>query len=400
MKKYLLLTLALIFTMAFFAACACDEPDDPTPPVIVETPDPTPEPEVDEPDEPEVPEIEPIPVPPAVLWSLSTDMYIQALEVGARNDEVYDASPVVTDAGDPGLVIEEGPAGNAITVRNRENNWYAIDVVTGEIDWDFANNTYIVVVHGVLSEAANFIIGGGDSPWEWLASGAFEGGAVDYAGNNFTVALILESEDCLLAAGVGEDDRTHLRLNTDCLVDFTINDIIISLHTSSAWPREDNVLYSLSTDPNVQLLNVGDFQTHGYDMVLATPNLTAAGDPRLDIVEGPYGNALSVRNRENSWYGIDVVTDLLPLDFDANSYTITVRGTVENPRGEFIVQGADSPWEWLATEYIDEEDGSFEVSLVLASREDLEVAGNRQWIRMVPQFLETYTIYDIVITRN
>jgi len=395
-KKYLILTLALIFAMAFFTACACDDDtvvtDGPAVDISVDPP------ADDEPDVPEIPDVvapEPIPRPAGVLWSLSTDMYIQALEVGARNEDVVEASPVVYEAGSPRLTIEEGPNGNAIGISARNATHYTIDIVTSEMDWDFANNSYIMVVTGVLSEDATLIIGGADNPWSWLSYGDFAGGATDYDGNNFRVALVLESPECLEAAG----NRQHIRIQTNCTSDFVINDIVIATHTSAAFPRPDDVVYSLSTDPLVQLLDVGFFETRDYNMVLAAPLLGAAGGPRIDVVEGPYGNALNIRNRMGNWYALDIVSELVPWNLDENSYTVTVRGHLDNPGGTFIIGGADNPWTWLANDYADE-DGNFEITHVITSEDDLADAGRRGWIRLQSNDTEHFTIYDLVIARQ
>ncbi|MCL1878258.1 MAG: hypothetical protein FWF80_05325, partial [Defluviitaleaceae bacterium] len=345
--------------------------------------------------EPEVVELEPIPRPVGVVWSLSTDMYIQSLEVGARNDTVYEASPVVYSAGSPRLVIEEGPNGNAISISERNANHYTIDIRTPAIDWDFANHTYMMVVRGVVGGEATVIIGGADNPWDWLAHGDFEGGSPDYYGNNFIVAHMIESQECLDAAG----SRQYFRIQTNCTIDFVINDIVIAKHTSSAFPRADNVVYSLSTDPLVQLQDIGFFETQGYGMILATPYLTSAGSPRYEIVEGPFGNAMQVRNRMAGHYAVDIVAPVIPWNFDENTYTLTVRGSIENPPSTFIIGGADNPWDWLSTQQVGD-DGSFEVTFFINSQGDIDAAGSRRQIRLNSDNTEHFTLYDIVIERN
>ncbi|MCL1885096.1 MAG: hypothetical protein FWF81_15235 [Defluviitaleaceae bacterium] len=396
MKKSILLALALVMVILLMAACGNndDEPEVTPPPTlppatdaVVEVEPPAPPPEIpDEPTEEPVPEPVVFERPVGVLWSLSTDEYIQNLAPDTRNDAVVEGSPFLYTAGDPVLALEEWSDGFAISISGRNQNHYTLDIVTGAFNWDFANNTYMLTVNGTVEDEVTIVIGGADSPWDWLSYADVRG--------NFTVHHIIEGPECLEAAG----SRQHFRVQTNCTSDFVIRDITLSLHSSSQFPRAENVVYSLSTDPMIQLLEVGTFETRDYDIVLATPILSSAGDPRYEIIAGPYGNGIEIRNRMANHYAVDLIAPAINWDFDNHTYTVNVRGNV-TAEGQFIIGGADNPWDWLAYEYTDAE-GNFDVTLLVDHQDVITSAGSRNWFRMQSNCTEHFTIHEIEIIRQ
>jgi hypothetical protein len=159
-------------------------------------------------------------------------------------------------------------------------------------------------------------------------------------------------------------------------------------------PLPEGVMYSLRFDPYIQSFNVG---TINESLIFHTPYLDSAGRPTYEIVEGPYGNAINISNRDADYYAVDFVSDAVNWDFENHSYTLTVVGNTGNG-DSFIIGGGDSPWARLAIADADE-DGYFAVTYTLNNRDDLDAAGSRRRFRLLENGLENFEIYEILVER-
>ncbi|MCL1988982.1 MAG: hypothetical protein FWG64_13580 [Firmicutes bacterium] len=407
-NKFVFVSVILMLTLslALFAACGDDAPADPPATEVVQEveapapePEPEPEPEVEpEPEpEPEPEEDEPVLVefPPGAVYSLFMDVNVQALDTGTMGASNVLATPYLMEAGSPSFTIVEGLGGNnAIQLTNREENWHALDLSREHFDWDPANNEYLLTVRGNLPFGAGstVIIGGPDSPWGWFANTeADENG-------DFIVSVVVSDETMsAMEGGAGQFDR-GFRIQTND----TQNMIIYSINLDRYIPRDENVIYSLSTDPLVQFLADGVF---GAGNVLATPVLMQAGDPSWSIVENPNGgNAIQLTNRGENWHALDINRqNILDFDMDTanNEYLLTVTGTIFFG-GTAIVGGPDSPWGWFGNQEIGQ-DEDFEITVTLSDAAFEDTGSPEQFVRgfrIQTDNTNNLTVYDIVITRQ
>jgi hypothetical protein len=176
-------------------------------------------------------------------------------------------------------------------------------------------------------------------------------------------------------------------------------------------PLPGLVVYSLSRDFFFQALDVGTRGTTRYTMYVPgmgwNPFIMDAGSPTFEVLEGPYGNALLVTERSNTWCAIDITLmewDNPLLNFEESDYTIVVRGrnASENPI-TFVIGAMDSPWNWLTSVSV-EPGEEFTLETVL-SLEAFEAAGGadqflQRGFRLNTNCTNDYVIYEIEITRN
>ncbi|MCL1863282.1 MAG: serine/threonine protein kinase [Defluviitaleaceae bacterium] len=161
------------------------------------------------------------PTMPAVfLYSLAHDSHIQTLPHGTvGSNEIFAESPFLTSAGSAMFSIVANPlGGNAINLTNRRSNYAAIDLVTPFLEWDFANNTYLLTVHGYLSGGGIAIIAGADHPWHFFTS--------EYTYGNFTLQVEITT-DILAEAGARRQLRIQSVHDTG---DLTIHAISVARH--------------------------------------------------------------------------------------------------------------------------------------------------------------------------
>jgi len=158
-----------------------------------------------------------IPRAEGVVYSLSTDPFVQALADGVVGGGIVLATPNLSSAGSPTYGIVEGPYGNAIRLTNRGENWYALDIITGTLDWNPEANNYLLTVTGHLQWGGNAIIGGADSPWASLSE--VEADDEGY----FTVSLPINA-DTLEEAG----SRQWFRIQSNNTNQLTVNEITIA----------------------------------------------------------------------------------------------------------------------------------------------------------------------------
>ena len=141
--------------------------------------------------------------------------------------------------------------------------------------------------------------------------------------------------------------------------------VLTSLIQAQAEEARDvgSIIYQLSTDTKIQTLSPG--LTGNGESVLLSPNLNASGNPTFTIVEHPGGgNSIELSNRQENWYALDITRTALQMN-GSNTYEITISGRILGGAfsGMMTIGGADSPWNALASERI-QEDGSFEVTLI------------------------------------
>ncbi|MCL2224576.1 MAG: hypothetical protein FWB96_06375 [Defluviitaleaceae bacterium] len=158
-----------------------------------------------------------LPRPANVVYSLSTDPLFQQLEPGTRGYRNVFITPILNPAGTPTYTIVEGPYGNAIQITNRTGNYNAVDFITDVFDWDFENYSYILTLHAHVQGGDTGLIGGADSPWNWLSP-------LDTDENgNFSISHLIDSYTSLEAAG----SRRWFRLQSTCINPLTIYEVIL-----------------------------------------------------------------------------------------------------------------------------------------------------------------------------
>lgn len=158
-----------------------------------------------------------IPRAEGVVYSLSTDPFVQALADGTVGGGIVLATPNLSSAGSPTYGIVEGPYGNALRLSNRGENWYAVDIITPVLDWDPDNNNYMITVTGHLQWGGTAIIGGADSPWAALSEAEADDDGY------FTVSLAVNA-DTLVDAG----SRQWFRIQSNNTNQLTVNEITIA----------------------------------------------------------------------------------------------------------------------------------------------------------------------------
>jgi hypothetical protein len=384
-SKILVLILALVFVLAIAVACnGGGEPaPTPAPPVVddVSNNDPVvPEvPEVPEVVEPDEIVLEPIPRAPGLIYSFSTDAFFQNAEQGTTGMEnVIGGSEYLQQAGNPSWTVVAGPNGNnAIRLASRDNHWDSLDIETSAFDWDTANNQYLLTVIGRLDEGATMRINGADGPYTVYDSVELE------QGGRFTLSTVIDA-DAIAIMG----SRQRVRVQTyPATVDIYIYDVTVTNY----FPREEGVVYALSSDPFVQSLNPGII---GVANVLASPNIGQAGNPTWTTVEGPYGIAIQNSNREANWNALDIETPTLNWDLENNTYLLTVRGHIAGG-GTGVIGGADGPHTHFV-EVPTDDNGYFEMSLLL-DEEQVAAMGSRRWIRILSTCTNVMIIHEITI---
>ncbi|MCL2386388.1 MAG: hypothetical protein FWC89_02455 [Defluviitaleaceae bacterium] len=385
-SKVLVLILALVFVLAIAVACGDNgEPaatPTPAPPVVVE-PDNN-DTTGDAPDltqvevEPEEVVLEPIPRAPGLIYSFSTDAFFQNADQGTTGmDYVIGGSDYLQQAGNPSWTVVEGPNGNAIRLSQRQNHWDSLDIETSAFDWDPANNQYLLTVIGRLDEGATMRINGADGPYT----------VYDYVeleqGGRFTLSTVIDADAIAVMGG-----RQRIRVQA---YPETVDIYIYDVSVTNYFPRAEGVVYSLSSDPFVQSLNIG---VVGVANVLASPNIGQAGNPTWTSIEGPYGVAIQNSNREANWNALDIETPTLNWDLENNTYLLTVRGHIASG-GTAVIGGADGPHTHFV-EVETDDNGYFEMSLLL-DEEQVAAMGSRRWIRILSTCTNVMQIHEITI---
>jgi hypothetical protein len=320
--------------------------------------------------------------------------------------------------------VENPEGGNAIRLSNREQNWYALDIVTPEFDWNIESNTYLLTVRGHLQDGGMASIGGADGPWATL----FEVEADD--DGYFIIEGIVTAETVSEAGS-----RQWFRIQSDNTHVLTIHEILVVVYGEAANENGDeteengeeteevaeepgeetpepeptpepatgvvipdrpaNVVYSLTTDYNIQNVAIGAV---GEPNVLGYTNyITSAGSPTYRAIDNPRSGAtvgIGISNRENTWYALDVRLPEMGLNIAANSYQITVHGSVSFA-SQVQISGADSPW---ATLFSTNANGAFTLQGTITAS-TLENAGSRGYLRIQTDGTANLNIYEIEIMR-
>ena len=366
MKKLLVVVLMAFMALGVAALTACGS-DDPAPtptPTPAPTPAPTPEPSPEptpEPDpEPEPAEVELINFPTGIAYSMRLDTFMQNIDRNAFGQDGVFVSPYLNPAGGPEFDIVESPAGRpGIRISNRSENWHAVDLDTTLIGWDIANHDYMVTFVGRIPWGGTAQIGGADSPWS-----AFVAQEVD---GLFVIRHVFTAADNL-------GDRGWMRFQTagdSSTANLHIYDIIVQRYVPGAM----DVVYSLATDPAVQLLDRGAFGPS----ILDTPFLTTAGSPEFDFAQSTQndGHAIRMTSRSENWHAVDLNLGALGLNLEDNTYTLTVHGEIPFG-GTAVLGGADSPWSTFVSADVD---GEYVLTMEI-NQEVFEGSGERNQLRI------------------
>ncbi|MCL1998000.1 MAG: hypothetical protein FWG65_04450 [Turicibacter sp.] len=397
MRKILIL-LMIVGLMGFAACGGNDEPEPVAEVTPVATPEPAPEPDEAEEEEEEVVEEEEeevlpqlVEFPPGVVYMLSMDPNVQELDAGTMGSGNVLFTPYLQEAGSPSFTAVEGFMGIGIALTNREENWHALDLLRADFDWDLDNNEYRLTVRGHVGGNDTVIIGGMDSPWNWLNSTEPDDNG------NFTLSAMI-SHGAMAETDDASQFERGFRIQTNSTSNLTIYSIILERYIPH---DDDSIIYQMSVDALVQDLAVG---TIGAGNVLASPVLMQAGSPSWSIVEGPYGNAISLTNREETWHALDINRqNIIDWDWDTanNEYLLTVIGTIDFG-GTAIVGGPDSPWAWWGSQEV--EGGEvFRIEVVVSDETMAETGSPEQFVRgfrIQTDNTNNLTIHDIIITRQ
>jgi hypothetical protein len=189
------------------------------------------------------------------------------------------------------------------------------------------------------------------------------------------------------------------------IADYTPLDHVFAVHGRPTPPG--HVMYQLSADPIVQGIDPATTEGSGlWTLLGTTPHLLQAGSPTYTVVEGPFGNAIQVTNRVNTWDSLD-----LPLamhgfyDLENEEYELTVHG---RNLSEFPIWTAiaamDGPWNWL---YFAEVAAGEEFTLNgIISAEILNQTdgGIEQFLqrgfRIQTPCLNSYSVDEVIITKR
>jgi internalin A len=172
------------------------------------------------------------------------------------------------------------------------------------------------------------------------------------------------------------------------------------------------VVYALSQDMFLQAQPVGLSGT-GSDLLWVdnlgwNPFLIQSGSPVYTVVEGPYGNAVHIGERENTWYALDIGLtqyDDMFVNFEEHDYSLFVRGrNASDFPVNFAVAAADGPWNWLdSTEAAPHEEFTLTVTLSLDAFEATD-GGSYQFLqrgfRLQTDCSNPFIIYEAKITRR
>ncbi|MCL2224842.1 MAG: hypothetical protein FWB96_07745 [Defluviitaleaceae bacterium] len=155
-----------------------------------------------------------------------------------------------------------------------------------------------------------------------------------------------------------------------------------------------DVVYALSADYEFQNMPVG---TSGSDeRVLTTEYLMGAGTPTFRVIENPRGGrAIQLSNRDQEWHAVDIVTPLIGLDTEANSYLLTIHGNISSG-GNVAVGGGNSPYATLFTQASPAGDFTLTGTITAAT---IANSGERGHFRVTVNNLGNLEIHEILIER-
>lgn len=163
------------------------------------------------------------------IYSLATDGALQNLAIGATGEGLLDITPYLSRSGSPSLTVVDHPhGGNSIQVSERGDTYHAVDVVRDPLNLELGNLYNITVAGRVVDneEGTQVIIGGSDSPWNWLANTA-----PDANTGNFYLTLDVNSE----VLNHSQVER-GFRIQTNNLATFIIDEIIVTyLGIDNTW---------------------------------------------------------------------------------------------------------------------------------------------------------------------
>jgi len=405
--KILITVLLLALALAMVSACNRNGEDEYEPTAEPEVEDVVEDYEEEDEDEPyeyeedeeeeeeeyvPAPVVVALPEPPGYVWSLSRDPAIQGQNIGTLGgDEVIGDTPFIIAAGSPVFSIEPGPFGNALQLQFRSENWFALDLYTNAFGFNFDANAYQLTVRGRVADpdGTTVIIGGADSPWNWLFNTTPDDDGA------FAISGIISYETMNATDGGMDQFARCFRIQTNNLTDFVVYEILIT-----QVPR--NHVWSLAHDFGVHAQPVGAIG--GNEILEHTPFLTAAGSPVFSIEQSPLGgNAVALQFRSENWFALDMYTEAFGFNFEENTYHITLTGSVADPEGtQVIIGGADGPWNWLLNTE-PEADGSFTIEGYLSMETMMATDGGYEQFmrcfRIQTNNITDFVVYGITIVR-
>jgi GH35 family endo-1,4-beta-xylanase len=260
----------------------------------------------------------------------------------------FDLRHPLQDSGNPQFSVVNG----GLLLSNRSANWHALDLLR-----DFPSSPLQigdkVTIRGTAIDApagTNMILGGGESPWNWMSNVEVEGT------QEFTIQVTLTEQHFT------EDQFVRLRLQTNdagATMDFIVSQWTVTrdgatraqprpTETNNQMPQanqdsqanlvlaegEPVLIYSLDTDPYLQA-NQGP-----TDLSQAT-NLARSGDPTIRVT----GTTLELTNRGQNWHTVDVLFEPLGLEM-GGTYEFVAQGTA--PAGtEIGWHRSEAPWTYV-----------------------------------------------------
>ncbi|GFH41542.1 hypothetical protein Hs30E_00930 [Lactococcus hodotermopsidis] len=223
-------------------------------------------------------------------------------------------------AGSPTLTIAGEKADKALTLSDRENDWYALDLKVNSFDFDYSAE-YLVTIHGTTSEADKLVKIGeaGGSYSEFVRTNSD-------TSQNFTLEKTFTNTELKNLV----DTNTNLRIQAETNVDFTITSFIITeKKVGATLPQAPEtglsagttVLYDLATDATLQNATAND--TYTLPAILATSNPVT-----IKVASYNDKNSLLVTDRKQDWSGLDINKEQFKVDgkFVDGNYQIKVTG--------------------------------------------------------------------------
>jgi hypothetical protein len=280
--------------------------------------------------------------PAGVVYSLSTDVLFQSLPVntvGAANifqggafGEGYDGTPYITTAGNPTFRTVANPRSGVsvgLSITNREQPHYSIDLVWGEVGINTSANSYEVTVYGSTGASTNMRLAGAVSPWAGV-------GTISVAADGaFTLQGVVTAENLEAAGASGQ-----LRIHSNDTVPFNIYEIVVrrvdrvvAPPPAVVPPRPANMIYSLEHDAAFQGLAHGTTGQTAEVFGDDNSHLQNSGQAQFEVVANPnagIANGFRVFNREADWHTFDIMLANAGMNLAANTYTVRVVGRVVN----------------------------------------------------------------------
>jgi hypothetical protein len=155
-------------------------------------------------------------------------------------------------------------------------------------------------------------------------------------------------------------------------------------------------------------MDVG-FSGAGSDFFYGAEAITSAGSPTYTIVETPFDTlGISITGRGGSYHAVDLLFDGVGANWQGGGiYQIVVTGRNLDPFAEpqFIVGGADNPWNWLhnaqaGSDFVFEVRGEISVGAFSATDGGTGQFAERNRVRLQTNDTTAFIIDEIIISRT